>query len=272
MNRHSLRVLLPLLLLTPATMTLAQDSPPRPASKKPPATRPASPAQTLRARSSKLVKVRTIKGQLGDLEALRAADDAEKMRRRAACMLAAADEMDKAAKRLDKATGEKRNHELDAVESAADLAYDCDEPPDDAAADEVPEAQSTLAGATVSGACVAEQANCDKAFGNGEWSKLLSDQQSEFVGCYEEALGRRPDLAGATRFMLRLGKGETAGEVDDLRIEKDGVDDIDLLECQADVVRGMTFPEAADGRTLRFTVRHTSVKPKPRQFATPPPP
>lgn len=255
---------MPLLLLTPATMTLAQDSPPPAKVSNKPA--PAHPP-SFRARSSKLVRVRTIKGQLGDLEALRAADDAEKMRRRAACMLAAADEIDKAAKRLDKAKGDQRNDELDAVQHAADLAYECDEEPDEAT-DEPPEARSELAGATVSGPCVA--AECEKTFGSAEWTKVLDGSRQELAGCYEEGLGRRPDLSGATRFVLRLGKGETAGEIDDIRVEKDSVDDMEMLECQAEVVRGMHFPEAADGRTLRFSVRHTPVKTKPA-FATPPP-
>ena len=248
-------ILLPLLLLTPATMTLAQDSPPTPVAKK---KAPAASGKTVWKRSSQRVRVKTIKGQLGDIEAKRFADDAERVRKRAACMLAAADEMDKAAKRLDKAAEKDRDRAFDQADEAAALVDECDnEPLDEVSDGEPPEGKTQISGATASKNCAADQTGCNKSFGNQTLSKLINDRQDDFRACYEDGLARRADLKGVTRFMMRVGAGDRAGEIEKLRIEQDTVDDMEMLECQADVVDQLDLPEEADGKTLRFTVRHT---------------
>lgn len=245
MRRNTLRLLLPLLLLTPATITLAQDSPKAPKPGASPVAKPAAkpkPAPpSIWAKSARRVRVRTIKAQLGDIEAKRAADDAERLRRRAACLLATADEIDKAAKRLDRAKDTQRDDAFDAVDEAADLAEECENGPDEAIEGDIPEARSKLTGANI---------------------PELEEYEGDFETCYDEALSVRPNLAGVTRFMVRLGDDEHAGEVQRLRVEQDTVDDQDLLECQAEVIRNVAFPDTLNGKTVRFAVKHTPVKPK----------
>ena len=258
MSRLSVRLLLPaVVLFTPISMTLAQDSPP---GAKAPASPPSSAAKTtIWQRSSHKVRVQTIKAQLGDIEAKRTADDAEGIRRRAACWLTAADEIDKAAKQLDQATTPaQRELALDAADAAHDLGDQCENGPDETSEAEPPEARTRLSGVSVSAG--------PSAFDRVLLTTLLEERQEELRGCYEEGLDRNGALKGATRFMLRLGSGDDAGTIERLRIEKDTVNDQDVLECQADVLNAIDFPAEADGRTLRFGVEHT---PAPRR-PTPP--
>jgi hypothetical protein len=268
-----------MLLLTPALVTSAQDGPPpapppKPVARKlpPKAPAPVGKGDPLSApkhdpswiwsKTKGRVRVRTIKMQLGDLDALYAARDAERFRRRAACLLAAADEIDKAAKGLDRAPKDKRDDALDGVDDALALASDCQFEPYPTGVDEPPEGRVRISNASVSGPCADEQPDCGKAFGHSTWSKLLHDNQDELRYCYQQELGVRPRLKGVTRFELRLGAGENAGAVEKLRIVKNTVDRVSMLDCHAQILRALPFPEAADGRTLRFTLQHSSVKPK----------
>ena len=260
MERKSPRVLLPLLLLSPA-IPLAQDSPyPTPATRKAPtAVRPSPAKKAIWSGSSQRVRVRTIKGQLGDLDARRGADDAEKIRMRAACMLAAADEIDKAAQRLDRVSKAGCDKALDELEEATLLVDECDIEPEEASAGDPPEGRTQIRGATASPGCAPGQNQCQRVFGDSAWLQLLAEHREDFLACYEDGLDQRAHLQGVTRFMLRVGTGDEEGEVEVLRVEQDTVDDMDMLECQAAVVESMDFPAAAQGRTLRFTVRHTRV-------------
>ncbi len=260
MAHNLLRILLPVLVFSPA-ITLAQDSPfPTPATRKAPAmVRPSPAPKSIWTGSSQRVRVRTIKGQLGDLEARRAADDAERIRRRAACMLASADEIDKAAQRLDRVSKAGRDQAWEELEDATFLVDECDSEPEETSAGDPPEGRTQISGATASPGCAAGKDECQRAFDNRAWSQLLAEYREDLLACYVDGLDRRAHLQGVTRFMLRLGTGEHEGEVDRLRVEQDTVDDMEMLECQADVVQSMDFPPAAQGKTLRFTVRNVRV-------------
>lgn len=270
MKRNPVRVALPFFVLGTATVALAQDAP----SISPPQVRPTPPRVAAR-QQARPINVRSITQLLGDVDARVAAQQARSLRERAVCINRLADRIDQSARGLDTGSNEDRRDEHnDQVDELFNAAGDCgfDEVSDEA----LPTAALAIQSPRVSTGCADGQAGCDKTFNQASFSELLEDSREDFQACYESGLEQKSSLTGTTRLRVKLGAGDTEGEINDIRVERDTLDDATVLRCEADVIHGIDFPPEAQGKTLRFALQHKHGTPTaPSQhinFAQPPRP